>query len=125
MIRKRKFLEEDIQEAFFGWLSLYYLVRKLSFAIPNGGKRNIVEAKRFKKQGVTSGVPDIFLAIPYNNYHGLFIELKAEKGRLSDIQKEWLKNLNDKGYKAVVCYSLDEAINTVTEYFGGNLSNVK
>jgi len=64
------------------------------------------------------------MAVPYNGYHGLFIELKSKNGRLSEYQKTWVDNLNDRAYKAVVCYSLDEAINAVREYLGGNLNNV-
>jgi hypothetical protein len=64
------------------------------------------------------------MAVPYSGYHGLFIELKSKNGRLSEYQKTWVDNLNDRAYKAVVCYSLDEAINAVREYLGGNLNNV-
>jgi len=64
------------------------------------------------------------MAVPCNGYHGLFIELKSKNGRLSEYQKTWVDNLNDRAYKAVVCYSLDEAINAVREYLGGNLNNV-
>ena len=31
-------------------------------------------------------------------------------------QKEWLKRLNDKGYKAIVCYSLTEFIHEFNNY---------
>ena len=27
-----------------------------------------------------SGVPDLFLPVPRNSYHGLYIEMKSEKG---------------------------------------------
>ena len=64
------------------------------------------------------------MAVPYNGYHGLFIELKSKNGRLSDHQKIWVDNLNDRAYRAVVCYSLDEAMDAVTEYLGGNPNNV-
>ena len=116
--------EASIQSAFFEWLSLYSRLRLATFAIPNGGSRNCLEAKNLKAQGVTPGVPDIFMAVPSNGYHGLFIELKSKTGRLSEQQKKWIDNLNDRSYKAVVCYSLDEAMNAVTEYLGGNLNNV-
>ena len=116
--------EASIQSAFFEWISLYPRIRLITFAVPNGGSRNCLEAKNLKAQGVTAGVPDIFMAVPCNGYHGLFIELKSKNGRLSEYQKIWIDNLNDRAYKAVVCYSLDEAINAVREYLGGNLNNV-
>ena len=116
--------EASIQSAFFEWISLYPRIRLITFAVPNGGSRNCLEAKNLKAQGVTAGVPDLFMAVPYNGYHGLFIELKSKNGRLSDHQKIWVDNLNDRAYRAVVCYSLDEAMDAVTEYLGGNLNNV-
>lgn len=116
--------EAKIQSAFFEWLSLFPHLRLVTFAIPNGGSRNCFEAKNLKAQGVTPGVPDLFMAVPCNGYHGLFIELKSKTGRLSEHQKIWLNNLNDRAYRAVVCYSLDEAMDAVTEYLGGNLNNV-
>lgn len=116
--------EKKIQSAFFEWLSFYPCLRLATFAIPNGGSRNCLEAKSLKAQGVTPGVPDLFMAVPYSGYHGLFIELKSKTGRLSEHQKTWLNNLNDRAYKAVVCYSLDEAMDVVTKYLGGNLNNV-
>ena len=33
-------------------------------------------------------------------------------------QKEWLERLNKVGYKAVVCYGFDEAIEAITKYLG-------
>jgi len=38
------------------------------FAIPNGGKRNRIEAAKLKRQGVKPGVPDIFLPAPRDGY---------------------------------------------------------
>ena len=35
-------------------------------------------------------------------YHGLTIELKAEKGRASKEQLEWAKSLQNEGYKALI-----------------------
>jgi hypothetical protein len=116
--------EASIQSAFFEWLSLYSRLRLATFAIPNGGSRNCLEAKNLKAQGVTPGVPDIFMAVPCNGYHGLFIELKSKNGRLSEHQKVWVNNLNDRAYEAVVCYSLDEAMDAVSKYLRGNLNNV-
>lgn len=31
---------------------------------PNGGKRNIIEAKKFKDMGTQAGFPDLFLFVP-------------------------------------------------------------
>lgn len=111
--------ESEIQKAFFEFLSVYKGMRNYGFAIPNGGSRNVLEARNLQRQGVTMGVPDLFLAYPSAGYHGLFIELKSASGQLRYAQKEWLERLNNKGYLAVVAYSLDEAINITKNYIDG------
>lgn len=87
------------------------------FAIPNGGARNIVTAVNLKKEGVKKGVPDLFLPLPKGKYHGLFIEMKKVNGGVvSKDQKERLAELNEDGYKAVVCNGAIEAIDVLLEY---------
>jgi hypothetical protein len=94
------------------------------FAIPNGGHRNLLVAKKMKEEGVRPGVPDLCLPVPAHGYHGLWIELKTEtsrpvrggRGGLSDVQQEWLDRLNAYGYRAVVCYGAEEAKNEITNY---------
>ena len=113
--------EKQIQTSFFEWLKFKTDVRSYAFAIPNGGYRNKFEAYNLSKSGVSSGAPDLFIAIPNNilNYHGLVIEMKTKNGRLSNAQKVWIDRLNGNGYLAKVCYSLDEAIETVNYYIEG------
>lgn len=85
--------------------------------IPNGGSRNAIEAARLKAQGVKAGIPDIFLPCARGGFHGLYIELKRQKGgRVSPEQKEILAALEQAGYKAAVCRGWEEAKNTIMEY---------
>lgn len=123
-LRKKPFTMETVseaneQEAVMIWaahnLWKYPCLRWL-FHIPNGGYRNAAEAVHFKRLGVKAGVPDLFLPHPSNGYHGLFIEMKSEKGRPSALQKEWAEWLNKSGYMAVVCYGAGNAINTLEAY---------
>lgn len=90
----------------------------MMFAIPNGGQRNIITATKLKAEGVKSGVPDIFLAYPSLTAHGLFIEMKSTKGKVSPSQREWIGALSASGYMCAVCYSFDEAKNVISEYLG-------
>lgn len=83
---------------------------------PNGGKRDSGTAVKFKKQGVKAGVPDICLALPKGKYHGLYIELKAVGGTLSDAQCEYLRWLKKNGYCATVCIGAQRAIAVIEEY---------
>ena len=88
----------------------------LMFAIPNGGQRNIIVATRLKAEGVKSGVPDIFLPVARGGAHGLFIELKTEKGKPSGNQREWIGDLALNGYCAVFCYGWEHAKDTILDY---------
>ena len=52
-----------------------------------------------------------------NGYHGLFIEMKSEKGRLTENQQWFLTNAESVGYKTVVCYGSKEAIAAIQAYY--------
>ncbi len=87
--------------------------------IPNGGYRHPREAKKLKKMGVKAGVSDLLLAYPNDYYHGLWIELKSPKGKLSSEQKEWLNRMKAVDYSACVSYSLEETFDILQTYFNG------
>ncbi|WP_151732261.1 VRR-NUC domain-containing protein [Acinetobacter ursingii] len=86
------------------------------FHIPNGGSRNIIEATKLKKMGVKAGVPDLQLIVPNGEVHGLWIELKAQKGKLQPSQKIMIQRLEAQGYMCKVCFGADEAINEIKKY---------
>ena len=52
--------------------NIFHTPKELLFAIPNGGKRSPVTGSILKAEGVRRGIPDLMLAIPRGNYHGLF-----------------------------------------------------
>lgn len=87
------------------------LLRNLTFAIPNGGSRNMVEAVNLKLEGVSPGVPDVFQAVPSGIYHGLFLEFKNmdKKSRPSDEQVRRINDLRGCGYIAVVVHGWAQA----------------
>ena len=102
--------EHASQVALVSWLEQTY-PDLWFFAIPNGGKRGKLEAKRLKDEGVQSGVPD--LMIPALR---LFIEMKrADGGVESANQKKWRDYLNGCGYAAVVCKGHGEAIKIIVD----------
>jgi hypothetical protein len=84
----------------------------LLFAIPNGGVRNISTAVRLKKEGVVSGVADLFLAVANivekEMFHGLFIEMKFGKGKQTEHQIAFQKAVTGQGFKYIVCSSFDD-----------------
>lgn len=89
------------------------------FHIPNGGSRNKAEAASLKRQGVKAGVPDLFVPVAKCGCHGLFIEMKAQKGRVSGHQANWIRLLRGQGYAAYVCYGAKNAIRLIGLYMGG------
>lgn len=116
-----KTLEAQEQEALFKWTEIQknkYPELELMYHIPNGGKRDIRTAMAMKRQGVKPGVPDIFLPVARYEFHGLYIELKAGKGKPSEKQKEWINKLTEQNYLVVICYGWEEAAKVILEYLG-------
>lgn len=72
-----------------------------------------------KSEGVLAGVSDIMLPVARNGFHGLYIELKAKGGKLSDAQRWWLSETTKQGYMATVCFGWEHAKNVITEYLEG------
>jgi hypothetical protein len=90
----------------------------LFFAIPNGGPRNAITGSRLKAEGVTPGVPDLFLPLANDEHHGLFIEMKTPSGNVSDAQLDIHETLRQRGYRVEVIRSFDEFKHVVLGYTG-------
>ncbi len=87
------------------------------YHIPNGGKRNAMEGVKFKRMGVKAGVPDICIPLARKGYHGLYIELKRQKGGvLSESQAYWRDLLRRNGYDWFLAEGADELIKYVKDY---------
>jgi hypothetical protein len=113
--------EHDEQVLFFRmleWNLARYPALKWVHAIPNGGFRNKATAGKMKAEGVKSGVSDIFVPIPANGYHGLYIEMKYGKNTLSPVQKEFRDFVIARGYSFYLAYSAAEAMAALSIYLG-------
>ena len=102
------FTESQIQSALVEWFRHRWPGVRI-MAIPNGGLRNKVTANRLRWEGVSPGVPDLYIPAWL-----LWIEVKTEKGRLSSAQKGWIKYLESIGQRCLVVYGLDDAIDQIT-----------
>lgn len=115
--------EAQEQATLFSWARMKlgkYPELRLLFHVANGGTRDPIEAKHLKDQGVKPGVPDLFLPVARGLWHGLFIELKRQKGgRVSDAQREWLTDLEREGYRAELACGWQEAAEIILEYLEG------
>lgn len=111
--------EHDEQAALIDWC---YLKQKKNpdyrqiFAIPNGGHRRKATAAKLKQEGVMPGVPDLLLAVAKNGKHGLFIEMKSAKGRITANQRVWQDRLVSYDYAFVVARGFDEAKAAIEKY---------
>lgn len=115
--------EAQEQMTLFSWAAMQsgkYPELNLLYHVPNGGSRHKAEAGRLRAEGVKAGVPDLCLPVARGQYHGLYIELKRQRGgRTSDHQSEWLDALSAQGYKAALCYGWEQAAGTIIEYLTG------
>lgn len=110
--------EERMQIEFFNQVPLFFpkLPSKLLFCCPNGGSRNIIEAKNLKAQGVKSGVSDVLLLIPKKGFSCLCLEFKTPVGKQSDEQKTFQHQAENAGNKYVIVRSVKEAIDILKWY---------
>lgn len=98
------------QVELFYWAELYSAELYESMAaVPNGGHRSKKTAADLRAEGVKPGYPDILVDLPAGAYHGARLEMKAENGRLSELQIETLNSLADKGFYCAVCWGVEEA----------------
>lgn len=113
--------ENQIQADFFRWCGIksrQYRELELAFHIPNGSYKSPAARMIFKAIGLKPGVPDVFLPVASSGHHGLWIEFKTRKGRVSDYQAEWMDKLTKEGYEVAVCRSWTEAADVTLEYLG-------
>lgn len=100
--------EHEEQREFVRWFRQGYKDVRI-FAIPNGGQRSITTATKLKVEGVSAGVPDLFIPA-----WGLWVEMKRTKGgSVSAEQKDWIAYLEKCGYTCVVAKGADEAKKTI------------
>lgn len=115
--------ESAEQQCLFRWAayqSATWPELRLLYHVPNGGKRGKAEAARFKAEGVKAGVPDVVLPVARGTWHGLYVEMKRQRGGVvSADQKGWLAALEEQGYKAVVCKGWEAAAEAIMAYLKG------
>ena len=88
-----------------------------AFAIPNGGLRNVIVAKKLRAEGVRKGVSDIFIPVPAGPYCGMFLEMKRRKGGfVSQEQCDFLCSV-EVDYFTAIGHGAQHAIELVSTYF--------
>jgi hypothetical protein len=79
------------------------------FAIPNGSQRSRTTGAKLKAEGVSAGVPDLFIPSWL-----LWIEMKRAKGgAVSSEQKDWIEYLASVGHRVIVARGSADAIKQI------------
>jgi hypothetical protein len=92
---------------------------RMLVAIPNGyGVVTRRCSKQYDALGFRPGMADILYLWPTTKYHGLAIELKSLRpnARVSREQEEFLRELNEIGYRTKVCHGFRDAIQVINGY---------
>ncbi|WP_272947442.1 VRR-NUC domain-containing protein [Variovorax sp. JS1663] len=86
--------------------------------VPNGGLRSRGEAGRMRAMGVRKGVVDWILPFPSptGRYTGLAIEVKSNRGTVSDEQQDFLDDAAAAGWLTAVVRSSDEFVKAVEQW---------
>ena len=77
---------------------------------PNGGRRSPIEAAIFNGLGVRAGVSDLILL---RGGKVFALELKAERGRPTAAQTQFISEFRAAGGEAAIAHGLDRALHTL------------
>lgn len=156
MLKQRTEHEEQSKLILFvtNYLMHEYPILRWLHAIPNGLSFESVDARtrgkittQMIREGVKSGVCDLFLPVKSKElilkkirltkeqqktfgiykdeiesiaprYSGLYIEMKSKTGTLSVKQQQFIASVREEGFKVVVPRSADEALAEIVAYCG-------
>ena len=108
--------ESHLQQACVRWFRYQYPQHaQLLIAVPNGVRTSATQGRILKAEGMLAGVADLLLLLPRHGYGCLCIEMKTDKGRQSDSQKQWQQATEQAPNKYVVCrdfYDFKQQIET-------------
>lgn len=114
--------ERDIHKAILRYLELVFRGMAVIHHSPNEApmssrdpKGAAIAMNNFKAMGMQPGFPDI-VVFPYSHIGPLFFEVKAPKGKLSDMQQIVLGRLDELGYRAAVVRSVDDVAARLAEW---------
>lgn len=112
--------EDKLQHQVMTYIAAQYPFA-LATHIANEGKRSPFERFKFKYLGAKAGIPDVMIFDKNAKFNGLAIELKAGKNKPTESQKQWLKDLEDRGWAAMWLNDFDQIIEVIQKYFADEL----
>lgn len=85
--------------------------------IENEGKRSYVASTISKKMGLFAGAADLFIPRANTKYHGLFIEVKSNAGKISPNQQRFSDLMFKELFKVVFAFGADEGIQSIKDFY--------
>lgn len=82
----------------------------------NGVKLTKAQAGKAKAAGMLKGALDLNLPVARGIYHGLRIELKYGKNKMTDEQEWHAQRLREEGWKVICCWDWLTARNEIIHY---------
>ncbi|QHB40620.1 VRR-NUC domain-containing protein [Flavobacterium phage vB_FspS_snusmum6-1] len=109
--------EDLLQQKCVIWFKNNYQMhgKGLIFAVPNGGTRNIIEAKKLKATGTMPGVSDLIVVL---DSKVLFIELKTDIGKQSDAQIIFETKITNLNHEYILIRNEEEFKNAILSRIG-------
>lgn len=107
--------EANLQSNVVKYLKLQYPHVRYCASLGGQYQRYPSQRNKAKATGYVRGFPDIGIYEAKGKYFGLFIEIK-EKGYPTKEQKQWIKDLNERGYLACCLKGFDSIVETIDIY---------
>lgn len=115
-----KFSESDLQKACVSWFKTKHPNIYTISSYLQGNINGFAASQEANSMGYQAGCPDLFIVYPSKGYHGLFIEFKSSKGKLTPLQKLWRDELIELGYKWDMINNSQDFINLINGYILNN-----
>lgn len=105
--RHRQSKEHIEQVKFVGYIKLFH-PEYIIFSVPNGASVSAAQRIKLAKEGMTAGVPDLFIISPRGRWLG--VEMKRDKGGVVSKAQDRLKDqLIERGVAYSTCEGYEEA----------------
>lgn len=85
--------------------------------IVNEGKRSFLDYQLLERMGMRAGVSDLFFPRGNNEYKGLWMEIKSEKGKMTDKQKKFIDEMIKEGYCGICVWSSKDGIEFLINFY--------
>jgi hypothetical protein len=116
MKKKRHYPESQICISLYQWFCLQYPRHEPRYLrLEVGGQRTKVSQSILKAEGNKSGVSDVLIALPKGKYAGLWLEVKTEKGKMTNNQKIFHVEMYP-DYQCKSGYGFDQCTRIITQY---------